>query len=245
MVQEFMRNNESAAKVELLEAPVVDDSHVNTDPSPEQKGVSTQASVIPDPYGRVFHPRSGGHTLISNLVLLDMQVQQAKRLDQKVPSEEIDRDTCPVGAGAAPRTVHCGEGSITPKDPIEAMKQPRIVTAYQTFCTEQDGVVVHTPDTDLVAASPPVNAIYRPDGTDNTKSDRQAIYMKVTLVDSHADGCLSDEYKLAVDDCKTAFTTLNDGCDTDTSTEKTGGTYKYRCLKYTLSGTGTAKYASG
>ena len=82
----------------------------------------------------------------------------------------------------------------------------------------------------------------RDDGDDYTKPDQQGIYLKATLVNEYAESCVNDEYKLANEDCQKAFfMALNDGCDTDTRTEKYGGTY----IKYTLSGTGTPKYAPG
>ena len=243
-VNAFMKNNASSAQIELAVAPV-GTNKPDTNPSPDQEQVGIQTSIIPDSYARVFHPRRGGHTLISNLVLWNMQVQKAKKSNQKLPAEVIDGDTCPKDAGPPPSTPQCGQGSIAPKDSIVAMKQPGIATAYNSFCTSNDGVLIHLPDSNVEDAPPPVASSFGPDGTGDPKSDQQGIYLKATLVDEHADGCVNDEYKLVNADCQTAFAALNDGCDTDTRTQKHGGTYDYRCIKYTLSGTGTPKYAPG
>ncbi len=243
-VNAYMKNNASNADIQLAVAPV-GSSTPNTNPSPEQEQIGTQVSIIPDGYARVFHPRRGGHTLISNLVLWNMQVQRAKRLNQKAPAETIDGDTCPKDAGPPPSTPQCGTGSIAPKDSIVAMKQPGIETAYNSFCKTNDGVVIHLPDTTVEDAPPPVESATGPDGTGDPNPDQQGIYLKATLVDEHAEGCVKDEYNLVNADCQTAFAALNDGCDTNTRTEKHGGTYDYRCIRYTLSGTGTPKYAPG
>ncbi|KAL8902721.1 MAG: hypothetical protein Q9207_004433 [Kuettlingeria erythrocarpa] len=244
MVKEFTKNNGSDVESKFLEAPL-GNAQVNTNPSPEQKDVGVQVSVLPDSYGRVLHPRRGGHTLISNLVLWHMQAQRAKKLNQHVPDQTTDGDSCPKDAGPALPTPRCGEGSIAAEDSIVAMKQPGIETAYKSFCTEMDGVVVDTPERTSDVAPPPVQHSYGPDGTGEWNTDTQSIYLKVTLVDNHADSCFNGEYTLVDSDCRRALAALNDGCDTNTVTEKHGGTYNYRCLKYTLSGTGTPKYAPG
>ena len=242
MVQQFMNNNGSAATADLQLAPLGNgSSNIQTNPSPDQANIGTQVSVIPDSYGRIFHPRRGGHTLISNLVLWSMEGQRAKQLKQNIPAKEVDSDSCPIGSGPPPPTAQCGDGGIAPPGSIVAMKQPGIATASDTFCKKNDGIVINPTDT----TPPPAATSYGPDGTGEPKPDTQGIYLKVTRVDRPTDSCINNEYKLRAADCQTAFAKLSDGCDTNTQTEKHGGTLNYRCLKYTLAGTGTPKYTQG
>lgn len=77
------------------------------------------------------------------------------------------------------------------------------------------------------------------------ENKRQNIVLKVTAVSSDLDGCPGSNYVLAADDCKNAFHALNNDCDTSTRTEKKGGIFNYKCLKYNLSGTGTPNYRPG
>jgi hypothetical protein len=124
------------------------------------------------------------------------------------------------------------------------MSQPAIETAYQDFCTANDGVTIDQPDSRSIFANP-TRKTYGPDGTGDALDKRQNIVLTVYTVDREVSGCPGSNYVLNADDCKTAFSSLNNGCDTDTRTEKKGGSYNYRCLKYNLSGTGTPKYKPG
>lgn len=244
MVQEYQNAN-SNATFSIEQSPIGSDaSTVQTNASPEQADVGTQASVIPDSYGRVFHPRPGGHALISSLIFYNMGVRRAKQLNQPVPAQDVTQDTCPVGSGPVEQKPVCGTGSVAPADSIVAMSQPAIETAYQAFCDANDGVTIDQPDTASVFAHPD-RTTYGPDGTGDAIDKRQNIVLTVTTVDPDVDGCPGSNYVIKADDCKTAFSSLNNGCNTDTRTEKQGGIFNYRCLKYNLSGTGTAKYKPG
>jgi hypothetical protein len=71
-------------------APSID-SVMATD---EQKEIGHSSSVIPDSYGRVFHPRPNGHAMIANLILYHVSENYAKRINQKWSQEELTSDTC-------------------------------------------------------------------------------------------------------------------------------------------------------
>lgn len=244
LVQEYMSANSSASFDIQTTAVGNDAKKVQTNPSLDQNDVATQVSVIPDSYGRVFHPRPGGHALISNLVFYNMGVRRAKQLNQAVPNQDVISDTCPPGSGPSRPAPLCGAESSAPSNYIVAMSQPAIETAYQDFCTASNGVTIDQPDSDSVFAHPLRN-VYGPDGSGDPVPNRQNIALKVTTVGPDVDGCPGSNYVLVADDCKKAFSALNNGCDTNTRTEKKGGIFNYRCLKYNLSGTGTPKYKPG
>lgn len=244
MVQEYQRLNPEAT-FDLKQAPIGNDAtSVQTNPSPDQADVGTQVSVIPDSYGRIFHPRPGGHALLARLIFYHMAARRAKQLNQAVPDQDVTQDTCQAGSKPSPQAPDCGVGSIAPSDSIVAMSQPAIETAYQDFCKANDGVTIDQPDTPSVFAHP-ARTYYGPDGTGEAVDKRQNIALTVSTVDQDIDGCPGSNYVLKAEDCKFAFSSLNNGCDTDTRTEKKGGTFNYRCLKYNLSGTGTPKYKPG
>lgn len=69
----------------------------------EQKAIGYSSSVVPDSYGRVFHPRPNGHAMIANLVLYHVSENYAKRINQKWSEEELTKDTCSAkGASTTP-----------------------------------------------------------------------------------------------------------------------------------------------
>lgn len=53
-------------------------------------------TILPDKYLRVFHPRANGHQVIANLVLYHAGANNAARLKQEWPSEQLTHDTCPA-----------------------------------------------------------------------------------------------------------------------------------------------------
>lgn len=145
----------SSAGLDIQATAVGNDAkNVQTNPSLDQKDIGTQVSVIPDSYGRVFHPRPGGHVLISNLVFYNMEVRRAKQLNQAVPTQDIISDTCPAGSGPSRPALLCGAGSSAPSNYIVAMSQPAIDTAYLDLCTVNNGVTIDQPDSDSVFAHP-------------------------------------------------------------------------------------------
>lgn len=236
------RSSNPKAIFDIQQPPIGNDANtVQTNPSPDQTSIVTQVSVIPDSYGRIYHTRPGEHALLARLMFYNMAARRAKQPNQAVPDQE---DTCPAGSGPPPQAPVCGAGSIAPSDFIVAMSQPAIKTAYQDFCNANDGVKIDQPDTPSVFAHPDRTA-YGRDGTGEPIDKRQNIVLAVSNVDPDVDGCAGSNYVLKADDCKFAFSSLNNGCDTTTRTEKKAGIFNYRCLKYNLSGTGTPKYKPG
>lgn len=75
----------------------------------EQKAIGFSSNLVPDGYGRVFHPRPNGHAMIANLVLDHVSRNYAKRINQDWPAEEITSDTCPANAaGTSPSPTPSG-----------------------------------------------------------------------------------------------------------------------------------------
>lgn len=68
----------------------------------EQKAIGYSSSIVPDSYGRVFHPRPNGHALIANLVLYHVSANYAKRINQDWPQEEVAEGTCSAGTSTIP-----------------------------------------------------------------------------------------------------------------------------------------------
>ena len=103
MVQEYKIAHPEEAK----DHPEITSSDVPTaaptNLSPDQANVGTQVAVIPDSYARVFHPRPGGHALISSLIFYNMAVRRAKQLNQVPPKQDVTQDTCPAASVDKPK----------------------------------------------------------------------------------------------------------------------------------------------
>ncbi len=83
----------------------------------------SSSNLVPDGYGRVFHPRPNGHQLIANLIFYEIEANYAKKLNQNWPAEEITSGTCP-----APQAVSTGT-STTP-----TMTMPTPPPAAKDLC---------------------------------------------------------------------------------------------------------------
>lgn len=71
-------------------------------PTDDQLVSGYSSNLVPDAYGRVFHPRANGHSLIANLVLYHIMADNAAKLKVSWPPEDVTKDTCPAQNSAAP-----------------------------------------------------------------------------------------------------------------------------------------------
>lgn len=70
----------------------------------DQLVTGSSSSVLPDSYGRIFHPRPAGHFTIANLVLYHMSVRRAQLSGQPTAPEAADLNVCPIGVNSVTTT---------------------------------------------------------------------------------------------------------------------------------------------
>ncbi|KAF2756150.1 SGNH hydrolase [Pseudovirgaria hyperparasitica] len=107
-INDFVRQNMAKHPDWHINMPVAQGAPPRIDTiqaTEEQLAIGYSAGVLPDSYGRVFHPRPNGHQLIANLVLYQIEANSAKKIAKHWPAEEITRDTCPADKGSLSPTT--------------------------------------------------------------------------------------------------------------------------------------------
>lgn len=109
-------------------------------PSPNGNYFDRRASFIPDGYGRIFHPSVLGHTMISELVVWNMQKRQDIRNggdDFSDPDGNIGYDQCPLIQNQTPPTCDMNKVSEVPYNVFDDGQGN---TIYGNFCNNLKGL---------------------------------------------------------------------------------------------------------
>lgn len=100
--------------------------------------------LLPDSYGRIFHPRPAGHALIANLILYEMEVTKAKKINKSVPTESAEFDQCPAGTSSTPKPKGkpCEGNQVTTDNCVQATFPSNLKPEsgpQQPICMKYDG----------------------------------------------------------------------------------------------------------
>ena len=127
------QQNDSSLTPAIPQNPAGPGASVNSvNATPDQLHNGYTTAVLPDSYGRIFHPRPGGHQLIANLVLYNMMVTRAKQLSVPQSGQESQTiDTCPaVQSGGV---VTTGRPTASTPGPLTtALSKPPTTDAKST-----------------------------------------------------------------------------------------------------------------
>jgi hypothetical protein len=113
----------------------------------DNKKLHKRFSILPDGFGRVFHPTMAGHQIMARLVLYNIAKRNAEGLKEEYDDEEvtIDRDdTCPIDSDTLLMEARCtgedGTSSALPTNVFYFESQDRGV--FDGFCEEMDDKVL-------------------------------------------------------------------------------------------------------
>ncbi|KAL8898971.1 MAG: hypothetical protein Q9207_006432, partial [Kuettlingeria erythrocarpa] len=194
---------------------------------PEDYGLSEddvhQASsgfLLPDKYGRIFHAQRFGHLMIAENILRTMDLLKAKQLGQNYATTTLLG--CPQETIAA---GHIGDPSVCYADDPQLDSRKFGVesadAAIKAFC-EKHGIEIIIPDRTVSETLP--------NGEDKTSS--LTLTASIEKYDSHNYVGNMNFY-----DCSDTLTAILNDCDTDTTTEKSGGTKTADCITYSIRAT--------
>ncbi|KAL9593257.1 MAG: hypothetical protein Q9219_007626, partial [cf. Caloplaca sp. 3 TL-2023] len=192
----------------------------------QQDVVNIQSGLLlPDKYGRIFHPQKFGHLVIAEAVIRTMDDVAAKKASGKGATTTLVG--CPVPTGPA---SHIGQKdscatAYTSDSEGTTFTVGDGTTAIKSFCLKHRNETVRTGDGAISEGFP------------NGKDTGSWIVLSASLDTTPDCQSFDDIGKWNFFDCSSNMNSAMNDCDPDTTTEKKGGGRTADCITYNIRAT--------
>ncbi|KAL8664084.1 MAG: hypothetical protein Q9202_003376 [Teloschistes flavicans] len=189
--------------------------------------VHAQAGLLlPDKYGRIFHPQQFGHLMIAEAIIRTMDDVAAKKMNQKAATTTLIG--CPAPTGVA---SHSGEHNSCQSDGGDPNGATFTLSdanaAVRTFCLKHKGETVKVGDGDILDQMP------------NGGDASSAIIVRASVDTEPPCQNFKDIGQMNFFDCSDNLQRAMNDCDTSTTDKKMGGTRTADCISYSIRATTT------
>lgn len=188
--------------------------------------------LLPDKYGRIFHPQKFGHLMIAEAVIRSMDDVAAKKASGKGATTTLVG--CPIPTGPA---SHLGQmdscaTAFTSDSEGTTFTVDDGAAAIKSFCLKHKDETVRTGNGDISEALP------------NGKDRASWILLRASIDTTPACQSFRDIGKWNFFDCSANLKNAMNDCDPNTTTEKKGGSRTADCITYNIRATRKAPAGS-